>query len=130
MRLLHLTFAGIGRDPAQIVFDPKLTVIYGASDTGKSFVTEAIDYMLGARKLSMIPEAEGYTQILLGMQLPDSSVITLMRGPQSSKVSVYNADLRELIYRAADLELTAQHSARSSKNLPATYWSESAWTAA
>ncbi|MFE2716970.1 hypothetical protein ACFXKI_34700 [Streptomyces mirabilis] len=117
LRLLHLTFAGIGRDPARVVFDPKLTVIYGASDTGKSFVTEAIDYMLGARKLSMIPEAEGYTQILLGLQLPDSSVITLMRGPQSSKVSVYNADLRELIYRAADLELTAQHSARSSKNL-------------
>ncbi|WNO70137.1 hypothetical protein [Streptomyces sp. AM8-1-1] len=117
LRLLHLTFAGIGRDPARVVFDPKLTVIYGASDTGKSFVTEAIDYMLGARKLSMIPEAEGYTQILLGLQLPDSSVITLMRGPQSGKVSVYNADLRELIYRAADLELTAQHSAKSSKNL-------------
>ncbi|MEV8346433.1 hypothetical protein [Streptomyces niveus] len=117
MRLLHLTFAGIGRDPARVLFDPKLTVIYGASDTGKSFVTEAIDYMLGARKLSMIPEAEGYTQILLGLQFPDGNVITLMRGPQSSKVSVYTEDLRELIYRAADLELTAQHSARSSKNL-------------
>ncbi|MFF4590485.1 hypothetical protein [Streptomyces sp. NPDC001388] len=117
MRLLHLTFAGLGRTPAQVLFDPKLTVIYGASDTGKSFVTEAIDYMLGARKLSMIPEAEGYSQILLGVQFPDGSVVTLMRGPTSSKVSVYEADLRGLIYQAADLELTAQHSARSSKNL-------------
>ncbi|OIJ63425.1 hypothetical protein [Streptomyces mangrovisoli] len=117
MRLLHLTFAGHDRDPAQVLFDPKLTVIYGASDTGKSFVTESIDYMLGARKLGMIPEAEGYTQILLGVEFPDGSVVTLMRGPQSSKVSVYDADLRSLIYRAADLELSAQHSARSSKNL-------------
>ncbi|MET8860406.1 hypothetical protein ABZW95_30125, partial [Streptomyces sp. NPDC004579] len=89
MRLLHLTFAGHDRAPAQVVFDPRLTVIYGASDTGKSFVTESIDYMLGARKLGMIPEADGYTQILLGVEFPDGSVVTLMRGPHSGKVSVY-----------------------------------------
>ncbi|MEV8628554.1 hypothetical protein [Streptomyces sp. NPDC051079] len=115
IRLLHLTFAGSGRERAQVVFDEKLTVIYGASDTGKSFVTEAIDYMLGARKLGLIPEAEGYSQILLGIALPDDSVITLMRGPQSSRISVFDADVRDLVYRAADLELTA--SARGSKNI-------------
>lgn len=117
LRLVHLTFAGDGKETAQVVFDPRLTVIYGASDTGKSFVTEAIDYMLGARKLSLIPEADGYTQILLGIELPDGQVITLMRGPNSARVNVFNQDLRGLIYRAADLELTAQHHGRTSKNL-------------
>jgi hypothetical protein len=117
MRLLHLTFAGNGKQTAQVVFDPRLTVIYGASDTGKSFVTESIDYMLGARKLSMIPEAEGYTQILLGIQFADGQVITLMRGVNSARVNVFDQDLRGLVYRAADLVLSAQHSSRSSKNL-------------
>ncbi|MGW4198856.1 hypothetical protein [Streptomyces sp. NPDC005004] len=115
IRLLHLTFAGAERERAQVVFDPKLTVIYGASDTGKSFVTEAIDYMLGARKLSLIPEAEGYSQILLGLELPDSSVVTLVRGSQSSRVGVFNTDVRDLVYRAADFELSV--STRGSNNV-------------
>ncbi|MFJ3697234.1 hypothetical protein ACIPW9_24290 [Streptomyces sp. NPDC090052] len=115
LRLLHLTFAGIDRERAQVVFDPRLTVIYGASDTGKSFVTEAIDYMLGARKLSLIPEAEGYSQILLGIELSGGDVITLMRGPQASRINVFNEDLRDLIFRAPDLELTV--STRGSRNV-------------
>lgn len=117
LRLLHLTYAGMGRETARVVFDPRLTVVYGASDTGKSFVTESIDYMLGARKLSLIPEAEGYSQILLGIALPDASVITLMRAPQSARVSVFEEDIRDLVYRSPDLILSAQHSPRTTKNL-------------
>jgi len=117
LRLLHLTFAGMGRETARVVFDPRLTIVYGASDTGKSFVTESIDYMLGARKLSLIPEAEGYSQILLGIALPDASVITLMRAPHSGRVSVFEDDVRDLVYRSPDLVLSAQHSPRTTKNL-------------
>ncbi|MGW4903847.1 hypothetical protein ACWEO9_00660 [Streptomyces albidoflavus] len=117
LALRHLTFAGDRRGDAQIVFDPRLTVVYGASDSGKSFVTDSLDYMLGARKLNVIPEAEGYSQILLGLTLPDGSVITLMRGLNSPRIKVFNEDIRTLTYRAADLSLSAQHSPRSSKNL-------------
>ncbi|SFL67789.1 hypothetical protein [Streptomyces pini] len=117
LKLLHLTFAGAGKETAQVAFGSRLTVVYGASDTGKSFVTEAIDYMLGARRLNVIPEAEGYSQILLGLALPDGSVITLMRAPRSSRISVFEDDLRELVYRAPDLVLSAHHTPRSSKNL-------------
>lgn len=117
LRLLHLTYAGMGRETASVVFDPRLTIVYGASDTGKSFVTESIDYMLGARKLSLIPEAEGYSQILLGIALPDASVITLMRAPESGRVSVFEDDVRDLVYRSPDLVLSAQHSPRTTRNL-------------
>ncbi|WP_426570394.1 hypothetical protein [Streptomyces canus] len=117
LRLLHLTYAGMGRETARVDFDPRLTIVYGASDTGKSFVTESIDYMLGARKLNLIPEAEGYSQILLGIALPDASVITLMRAPQSGRVSVFEDDIRDLVYRSPDLVLSAQHSPRTTKNL-------------
>ncbi|WP_141202769.1 hypothetical protein [Streptomyces griseorubiginosus] len=117
LRLLHLTYAGMGRETASVVFDPRLTIVYGASDTGKSFVTESIDYMLGARKLSLIPEAAGYSQILLGIALPDASVITLMRAPESGRVSVFDDDVRDLVYRSPDLVLSAQHSPRTTRNL-------------
>lgn len=117
LTLLHLTFAGDGRDDAQILFDPHMTVVYGASDSGKSFVTNAIDYMLGAQKLDVIPEARGYSQILLGLALPDGSVITLMRAPASQRIHVFDEDLRSLIYRAADKILAVQHSPKSTRNL-------------
>ncbi|MDI5973519.1 hypothetical protein POF50_029965 [Streptomyces sp. SL13] len=117
LSLLHLTFAGDGRGDAQILFDPQLTVVYGASDSGKSFFTNAIDYMFGAKKLDVIPEARGYSQILLGLALPDGSVITLMRTPASQRIHVFDGDLRSLIYRAADKVFAVQHSPKSTRNL-------------
>ena len=117
LRLLHLTFAGYGKPTAQITFGPRLTVVYGASDTGKSFVAEAIDYMLGARQLNLIPEAEGYTQILLGIALPDGTVVTLMRPPRSPRISIYHEDLRDLVHRAPDSTVSAQISGKSSNNI-------------
>jgi hypothetical protein len=117
LRLLHLTFAGYGKPTAQIIFGPRLTVVYGASDTGKSFVAEAIDYMLGARRLNVIPEAEGYTQILLGIALPDGTVVTLMRPLDSPRINIYRADLRDLVHRAPDSTVSAQVSGKSSNNI-------------
>ncbi|MFJ6380393.1 hypothetical protein ACIQI7_10380 [Kitasatospora sp. NPDC092039] len=107
----------MGLEPAQVTFHPRLTVVYGASDTGKSFVTEAIDYMLGARKLNVIPEAERYSQILLGVVLPDGSVITLVRGLRSTIIKVYRSDVRDVVHHSPDLVLAAQHSTKGSANL-------------
>ena len=33
--------------PASVIFSEGLTVIHGASDTGKSYIADMIDYMLG-----------------------------------------------------------------------------------
>jgi hypothetical protein len=86
LTLLHLTFVGPDKQPATVEFGPKLTVVYGASDTGKSFIVDAIDYMLGASKLKEIEEAAGYTRILLGLHLAGDRTITLSRAPGANKV--------------------------------------------
>ncbi|MFF3731096.1 hypothetical protein ACFYXM_12430 [Streptomyces sp. NPDC002476] len=117
LRLLHLTYAGSGKPLAQVVFDERVTVIYGASDTGKSFIVDSIEYMLGGGNLTLIPEAEGYSQILLGLRMPDGNPVTLVRRPGSSAVQAHFADLRELVTRPADRELTAAHTARSTRSL-------------
>ena len=57
LRLRHLVFHGPDRPPAALEFGPGLNVIYGASECGKSFVVEAIDFMLGGKQqLRDIPE--------------------------------------------------------------------------
>ncbi|MFE5613968.1 hypothetical protein ACFQ69_03145 [Streptomyces sp. NPDC056470] len=117
LRLLHLTYAGSARPPAQVVFDDDMTVIYGASDTGKSFIVDSIAYMLGNSNLTLIPEAEGYSQILLGLRMPDGNPLTLVRRPDSNAVQAHFADLRDLVTRPADRQLTATHTARSTRSL-------------
>lgn len=117
LRLMHLTYAGVGKPDASVEFDPALTVIYGASDSGKSFIAESIQYMLGGSNLEMVSEADGYSQILLGLRLPDGSALTLLRAPHSNAIRIYREDLRGLVTRPPDVEVKAAHTARSKHSL-------------
>ncbi|MGW5442757.1 hypothetical protein [Streptomyces asiaticus] len=117
LRLTHLTYASATRPLASVDFDPSLTVIYGASDTGKSFIAKSIEYMLGGSKLTFISEAEGYSQILLGLELEDGTPLTLLRVPETNTIHVHWEDLRVLVTRPSDFDVTAKHTARSKNSL-------------
>ncbi|RFU41187.1 hypothetical protein DZF91_12955 [Actinomadura logoneensis] len=117
LQLTHLTYASSNMPPAQIVFGPDLTVIYGTSDTGKSFIVKSIEYMLGGTDLTMVREADGYTQILLGLLMPDGSPLTLVRAPESNSIHLHNEDLRDQVIRIPDRTVTAVHSIRSKNSL-------------
>ncbi|WP_406129046.1 hypothetical protein OHQ89_46340 [Streptomyces canus] len=117
LRLIHLTYAGMNKPTASVEFDPALTVIYGASDTGKSFIAESIEYMLGGTRAPEVQESEGYSQILLGLQLPDGTVLTLLRAPHSNTIHIHRQDLRDLVTGFADVHVTAAHTARSRNSL-------------
>src|SRR4051794_8874554 len=109
MRLRHLTAVGADVPPASIEFAPRLTVIYGASEAGKSYIIEAIDYLLGASALRDLPEARGYSDMLLGIELDDASVVTLARSLRGGRIRVYEEDLRTNLDRPPDRTLLAQH---------------------
>ncbi|MFM9632831.1 hypothetical protein [Streptomyces galilaeus] len=117
LTLLHLTFVGRGKTPAAVEFGPRLTVIYGASDTSKSFIVEAIDYMLGASSLKEIQEADGYTRILLGLRLADGQIVTLSRTPDDNQVDIHSGDVRTLTTAPPVRTLNVRHSATSENNL-------------
>lgn len=109
MRLLHLSALGPQVPPTTINFAPRLTVIYGASETGKSYVGEAVDFMLGAGKLRYVPESDGYKLMLLGIDF-DGYVVTLVRSLRGGKISVFDGDLREVPVGVPDHLLAANHS--------------------
>ncbi|MFI9630991.1 hypothetical protein [Streptomyces sp. NPDC052042] len=117
LTLVHLTFLGMDKPPAAVEFSPGLTVIYGASDTGKSYVEEAVDYMLGASELKSIPEDDGYTRILLGLRVSDGRSLTLSRAIGGDTIEVFNHDLREMPSEPADETLKFKHNAKSKKNI-------------
>lgn len=80
LSLRQLCFTGPGKEPAVVKFTDGLNVIYGASDTGKSFVLEAIDFMLGGQaQLRDIPERVGYDRIALSIAPSAGGEFTLFR---------------------------------------------------
>lgn len=68
IRVLQMT--GLGVPTARISFASGLNVISGASDTGKSFLFHAIDYMFGASNIDLIPEARSYGTVELEIEAP------------------------------------------------------------
>lgn len=61
-----LVLQGIGKKDAVLSFNSGLNVVAGASDTGKSFALECINYILGASEIPDRPnEAIGYDCVLL-----------------------------------------------------------------
>lgn len=80
LRLRHLVFTGPNVAQAELSFEDGLNIIYGASNTGKSFTAKAILFMLGAIKaLPETTEIAAYDKVWLGLTLPDRRNVTLYR---------------------------------------------------
>jgi len=117
IRITHLTFTGTSVPPAAIDFSPHVTVIHGPSDTGKSFIVDAIDFVLGAKELKEIPEREGYTRVLLGLELAEGGRVTLVRAVTGGEIALYRSDIRSEPVGPPDETLAAKHSSASTTNV-------------
>ncbi len=78
--LRRLALSGPGRDTASVEFERGLNVVSGPSDTGKTFIAQCIDFMLGgSRPPKRIPEVEGYDTVLLDIEAVDGERLSLRR---------------------------------------------------
>ena len=116
----HLAFTGPKKPDTAVQFQRGLNIIYGASDTGKSFVFEAIDFMLGGQgPLRDIPERSGYDRILLGLQFSDDTTVTLVRGTSGGDFLIYEG-LHEVVPQDIEgKELAWKTNPKSKETLPA-----------
>lgn len=117
LTLTHLTLFGPNVDTASVEFGPGTTVVRGPSDTGKSFIVDAIDFMLGAQKLKEIPQREGYTTVLLGLTLPSNETVTLSRAVTGGDFGLYPEDIRTGPLGPPPRALAGKHSADNNENL-------------
>jgi hypothetical protein len=94
-------------------------VIYGSSDTGKSFVVEAIDFMLGGKPpLRDIPERVGYDRVWMSIQAISGEFYTLSRSADGGRFKVYPG--RYFEPAGEDIkgrEVSDQHSEKNVDNL-------------
>lgn len=90
IRLRHLAFTGLNIEPAKLEFVDGLNIIYGASNTGKSFASEALLFVLGAvSKLPKTDEIKVYDAVWLGLTLGDQGEFTLYRPAKGGNLKLF-----------------------------------------
>lgn len=120
-RLRFLGFFGPQKPPATIEFGSGLNLLYGASNAGKSFIVEAIDFMLGGgQALRDIPERVGYDRVLLGLESLSGEHYTIHRSIDGGSFRLYSG--LHLTPPAEGVEskvLDEKHNERNDTNLSA-----------
>jgi len=121
IQLRFMRFLGQGKDPVHFPFNPGFNILYGSSDTGKTFLVEAIDFMLGAGDdLRDIPERNGYDTILLGITTHGRDY-TIQRSVNKGAFKLFDGLLDEI---PAEVKLgrtlSAAHSPKNYDNL--SHW--------
>lgn len=92
LTLIGLSFNGQdGVAPAILEFRKGLNVVCGASDTGKSFIVEAIDFLLGSSSsLRDIPERVRYDRAKLAILNNEQESFTLQRSTSGGGFHKYD----------------------------------------
>jgi hypothetical protein len=110
--LRYLAYFGPERSPAALSFRPGLNVICGASETGKSFIAESIDFMLGQETpVRDIPERAGYDRIRLLIESSNWPPLTLERSVEGGNFRAFKEAVSEEVPKTEPSILRWKHSA-------------------
>jgi hypothetical protein len=92
-RLAKLIVAGGGKPEAIIPFEPGFNVLTGPSNSGKSYIVECIDFVLGSDTIpgEDIEEAKGYDSAFLEIETYNGKSFTLERGLAGGDIRLYES---------------------------------------
>ncbi|MEL0628152.1 hypothetical protein [Psychromonas aquatilis] len=93
IKIRNISFLGTRVPPALIQFDQSLSVVCGASDTGKSFLVEAIDFLVGGKELREIPELDGYDKVRITIESSEKGIWTFERSTQGGNYRIFEGDI-------------------------------------
>ncbi|MBV7598017.1 AAA family ATPase [Aeromonas sp. sia0103] len=94
IQVRNISFLGGRAEPVFIGFDSGLSVVCGASDTGKSFLVEAIDFLLGGKDLRHIPELNGYEKARIAIESSKKGLWTFERSIDGGNYRVFEGDVK------------------------------------
>lgn len=116
--LRHLAFTGPDVVECRLDFDAGLNLLFGASNTGKSFTGKVLDFMLGSsRPLPEIPEREGYDRAWLGMTMPSDDNVTLTRALVGAAFELHSGLVSSSIAGRNVRSLSARHDHTNEDNI-------------
>jgi len=91
LQLRRIAFNG-PKESSTLDFLSGVNVVCGASDTGKSFLAESIDYMLGGSELREIPERAPYGEVELDLCVSSGEYLRLRRATSGGNFTLLDLD--------------------------------------
>ena len=117
LNLVHLAFSGPKGARASIEFKAGLNLVFGASNTGKSFAYKSIGAALGAStRLPDIEERSGFDTLWLGINAAEEAM-TLCRGLAGGAISLFPGHVSQETANGMARTLTAKHNASDLENI-------------
>jgi hypothetical protein len=89
LQLRRIVFSG-PKKMAELTFSNGVNVICGASDTGKSFLAESIDFMLGGSELRDIPERTPFGEVQLDLDVTSGEIWRFYRASSGGNFKAQN----------------------------------------
>lgn len=84
---------GPGKTTSSLNLFSGLNIIYGPSNTGKSYIVECIDFIFGSKENPFLTDETGYNTVFMEVKTNDGSTVTFSRVIGSAKIDVVsNAD--------------------------------------
>lgn len=117
IQIRNISFLGSRVAPALIGFDQNLSVVCGASDTGKSFLVEAIDFLLGGKELRGIPELAGYEKARIGIESSEKGLWTFERSIEGGNYRVFKGDIEAATDAKESGTMKMKHAAGREDNI-------------
>lgn len=94
IKKLYVTSLDEKVHPAEIEFQKGTNIIYGTSDSGKSYIIECIDYMFGAKSMRL-KHSSGYDTVRLDISTSQGEIHLERRfDRKKEQVSIYSTDMR------------------------------------
>lgn len=122
-RLSRLILTGPRVENAELAFGEKLTVVTGPSNTGKSFIFQCIDFMLGGATIpEPISQSAGYDNIYLEIAGKTARKYTLRRALRGGEFALYGGGFGDDIESRLLDTLTAAHSKNSASSFLLELW--------
>lgn len=118
IRLHYLVFTGPNVAPAELPFAEGLNILFGASNTGKSFASKSILFMLGASKsLPPIDEIVAYDAVWMGITLGNQGDFTLYRPTRGGHLILYPGLVKAAPPNVAGEVLRGKHDSNREDNV-------------
>lgn len=93
----ELRLTGENKKDAFVQFKHGLNVISGPSNTGKTFIFDCLDFMLGSSdKLKAIPEIKGYSNIFLEIEADNQSYTIETEIKNNNTYKLYRSKINKL----------------------------------
>ncbi|MGL5714402.1 MAG: AAA family ATPase [Paraclostridium sp.] len=113
-----LIISSYEKEDVILEFKKGLNVIAGASDTGKTYIFELLNYMMGASELpKKIVEDESYEEIFIEIEDYDNSILTIKRNlHDKNSIFLYRCDY-ESTHSNTPIKLDIKHNANKNNNI-------------